>query len=281
MKSITYILSAIIGAAALSGCQETVQLDLKQTPPKVVIEGQVTNHPGYQSVKISRSVDFYSSGQSPRITNATVIVTDSDGNEIEFVHNPNNHPDSAGVYIPSPSFVGEIGKTYSLRVSVGSEIFEASDKMVSVIDMDSLKYRINEDEREDPKTDGKFYELLMYAKEPQNESNFYLFKFYRNDSLTTYGDTDIYYSDDKYLAENIDGVTSPIYYAPQDKGKVEMYSLSRVGYVFFNDLSTLLNNDGGGMFGPIPSTPRTNLTNGALGFFQVSAVNSIEITVEE
>jgi hypothetical protein len=147
--------------------------------------------------------------------------------------------------------------------------------------MDSLRYRINEDEQDDPKTEGKFYELLMYTKEPQDQVNFYLFKFYRNDSLLTYSDTDIYYSDDKYLAEKIDGVESPIFYAPSDKGRVEMYSLSRVGYVFYNDLSTLLNNDGGGMFGPIPSTPRTNLSNGALGFFQVSAMNSIEIIVEE
>ena len=281
MKRIYNIFAVITGSIAISACQETVQLDLKQTPPKIVIEGQVTDQPGHQSVKVSRSVDFYSSGEAPTIDNATVIVTDNDGNEFTFVHNPNAVPDSAGIYIPETPFVGVIGKTYSLHVQVGQEIFEASDKLVNVIDMDSLKYRINDDEKEDPKTFGKFYELLMYAKEPQDETNFYLFKFYRNDSLLTYSDTDIYYSDDKYLAENIDGVTSPIYYAPNDKGRVEMYSLSRVGYVFYNDLWTLLNNDGGGMFGPIPTTPRTNLSNGALGFFQVSAMNSIEIVVEE
>jgi hypothetical protein len=59
-----------------------------------------------------------------------------------------------------------------------------------------------------------------------------------------------------------------------------MFSISRLGYVYFNDLSSLLNNDAGGMFGSVPAAPRTNLTNGALGFFQVSAVDISEIRVE-
>jgi hypothetical protein len=149
-----------------------------------------------------------------------------------------------------------------------------------VIPIDSLKYQVNEDQEEDPVDEGKIYELLMFAREPQDENNYYLFRFFRNDSLTFFNDTDIYYTDDEFLAEKIDGVPSPIYYAKNDVGKVEVFSLSRVGYVYFNDLWAILNNDGGGMFGPIPSSPRTNLTNGALGFFQVSAVNVSEIKVE-
>lgn len=62
--------------------------------------------------------------------------------------------------------------------------------------------------------------------------------------------------------------------------RVEIYSLSRNGYVLYNDLFLILNSDGGGMFGAIPSSPRTNLTNGALGFFQVSAVNEKELLIE-
>jgi hypothetical protein len=75
-------------------------------------------------------------------------------------------------------------------------------------------------------------------------------------------------------------VPSPVYYAQNDKARLEVYSLTRRGYIFYNDLSIVLNNDGGGMFGPIPSSPRTNLTNGALGFFQVSAVQEKETFIE-
>jgi hypothetical protein len=269
----------LIGALLFS-CEETTQLDLRQAPPRIVIEGLLTDRPGYQSVTVSRSTDFYGSGQSPRVSNATVAVTDNSGVVVHYVHNPRHHVDSAGIYIPEIDFTGEIGKTYTLSVHVDGEVFEASDALSRVIPIDSLKFQVNQDEADDPKDEGKIYELLVFAREPQDEENYYLFKYFRNDSLALYNPTDIYYSDDQLLAEEIDGVPSPVFYGTNDKARLEVYSLTRKGYVFFNDLSAILNNDGGGMFGSIPSSPRTNLSNGALGFFQVSAVQDKVIYIE-
>jgi hypothetical protein len=262
------------------GCEETTELDLRQTPPRIVIEGLVTNKPHYQSVKISRSAAFYGSGATPRITDATVRVTDDQGTEFIFVHNPRNHADSMGIYLPATPFVGTIGRTYTLYVVADGQDFQATDQMFSVTPIDSLNFRINEDQQDEPEDPGKIYEMLLFAREPQDETNYYLFKYYRNDSLTVFNPTDIYYSDDQLLGENISGIPSPVYYAVDDKARLEVYSLTRSGYVFYNDLSTSLNNDGGGMFGPIPATPRTNLTNDALGFFQVSAVVEEETYIE-
>jgi hypothetical protein len=275
-----YFIISILAALTLISCDEPIILDAEQTSPQVVIEGLVTDRPGRQSVKITRSVGFYESGKTPRLTNATVSVKDDLGQVFTFVHNPNSHADSAGIYVPQTPFTGQIGRTYTLTVDVDGERYEASDLLGSVITMDSLKYEINENQEEDPDKEGKIYELLMFAREPQDQQNFYLFKFFRNDSLVFFNDTDIYYTDDEFLAENINGASSPVYYGKDDMAKVEVYSLSREGYVFFNDMSTLLNNDGGGMFGPIPSLPRTNLSNNALGFFQVSAVNTSTVRVE-
>jgi hypothetical protein len=276
MRSII-ILSFV--AFILISCDEPIHLDLDQTPSQIVIEGLVTNKPGYQRVKITRSVDFYGTGKTPRVTDAVVMVKDDLGETVTFFHNPNNHADSAGIYIPITPFTGQIGRIYTLTVNVDGEVFEATDELFSVAPMDSLNYQVNEDEEEDPNEEGKIYELLMYMREPQDQENFYLFKFYRNDSLTYYSETDIYTSDDELLAEELEGVPSPVYYGLNDTSMVEIYSVSRVGYVYYGDLSTILNTDGG-MFGPIPASPRTNLSNGALGFFQVSAVNSIGIKIE-
>lgn len=274
--------SIILVAAALivTACEKTVLLDLEQAPIRVVIEGLVTNQPGYQVVKLSRSANFYESGATPRITNAFVTVSDDDGNEFVFIHNPSNHPDSMGYYLPQTPFTGVIGKTYSLHVDVDGETYEAQDKLYPVTTMDSLKFRINQNEKGDPKIDNRFYEILMYTKEPQESVDYYLFKFYRNDTLNLYNPSDIYFSDDKTLAEKINGIPSPVYYELGDSARVEMYSLSRTGFVFYNDLFNLINNDGG-MFSPPPANSRTNLSNGALGFFQVSAVDIAGLRVEE
>jgi hypothetical protein len=274
------IINTFLLAILFSSCDEPIRLDLRQTPPKIVIEGLVTDKPGLQSVKVTRSSDFYASGRTPRVEDADVQVFNDEGEEFHFVHNPRNHPDSVGIYVPATNFSGQIGKTYTLRVAVDGQVYEGSDKLTRVIDIDSLLYRENENQKEDPKEPGKIFEILMYAHEPQDEKNYYLFKFYRNDSLVFFNRTDIYYNDDKLLAENISGVASPVYYGRDDKARIAVYSLTRNGYVFYNDLSIILNNDGGGMFGPIPASPRTNLTNGALGFFQVSAVQESETLIE-
>jgi hypothetical protein len=274
------IIPIILTTLILSACEKTVYLDLEQNEPRIIIEGQVTNRLGYQYVKVSRSVGFYATGQSPRVENAVVMVSDDAGNDFEFVHNPGNKADSVGYYLPLTSFMGEIGRTYKLSVTVDGELYEAEDKLYSVTNIDSLSYRINDDEEEDPKDFGKFYEVLIFALEPQETTDYYLFKFYRNDSLKVYNDTEIYYADDEVLGEQIDGVPSPIYYAPGDTARVEAYSLSRNGFVFYNDLQTLLTNDGG-LFSQPPSNSRTNLSNGALGYFQASALNMKEIVIKE
>lgn len=267
-------------AALLVSCDEPIKLDLRQSPSRIVIEGLVTNNEAYQSIKITKSVGFYDTGETPRITNAVVTVSDDQGNVYPFVHNPGGNEDSTGIYIPETPFAGVVGRTYALKVDIDGELYEAEDQLLSVINMDSLKYQVNEDEADDPEEIGKIYELLIYAHEPQDETNYYLFKFFRNDSIMFENDTDIYYSDDKMLAGEIDGITSPIFFGHGDEGKVETFSMTRRGFVYYNDLSGLLNNDGGGMFGSIPASPRTNLSNNALGFFHVGSVSISEIEVE-
>lgn len=270
----------IIGSVLFWSCDEPVRLDVTQGESRIVIEGQVTNLEGQQYVKVSRSNGFYESGKTPRVTDASVIVKDDTGSEFQFIHNPGNYADSAGYYLPQTPFIGEVGKTYFLTVTIGDQTYEAQDNLFSVTTIDSLAYQIDEDEREDPEDEGKFYEVLIYAKEPQDTEDYYLFKFYRNDSLKLDFDTDIYFTDDETLGENIDGVSSPIFFAPGDKARCEIFSLSRQAFVFYSDLQSLLNNDGG-LFSQPPANSRTNLTNGALGFFQASAMHVSEIEIKE
>ncbi len=276
MKNVLLIL---LSSILFWSCEETVLLDLKQSSPRLIVEGQVTNQPGFQYVKLTRSVGFYDTGDSPAVTDASVVVTDNVGNEIVFLHNPGNDGDSTGFYLPATQFVGIVGRSYTLQITANGEVYEAKDDLQPVTPIDSLTYRINDDEQQDPKDSGKIYEVLFYAKEPQDRVDYYLLKYYRNDSLTVYFDTDIYYADDEVLGENIDGLPSPVYYAKGDTARVEMYSLTRTGFVFYNDLQSLLNSDGG-LFSQPPSNSRTNLSNGALGYFQASALNWKEIIIK-
>jgi hypothetical protein len=279
MKTKLNILFLAASVVLLSSCEKTVDLDINQTPQKVVVEGYVTDVADHNYVKVSRTNNFYSTGNSPRVTDATVMVEDSEGNIYNFVHYSGSSDDSLGFYFPEVPFAGVAGRSYLLSVTTGGETFTAEDELVRLVPMDKLEYRVNEDEKQDPEDEGRFFEVLLFVKEPKETKDYYLFKCYRNDTLTYANENDIYYSDDELIGENIDGVPLPIFYAQDELAGVEVYSLSRDAFIYYRDLQKLLTNDGG-LFGTPPANPRTNITGGALGFFQVSSIQSGEITIE-
>ncbi|MEQ8478899.1 DUF4249 domain-containing protein [Fulvivirga sp.] len=270
---------AIIAIVVFTACEETVQLDLKESESVVIIDGLVSDQFKNQYVKVSRSIDFYAEGTSKAITNATVSVTDG-ATTYNYIHNPTLDSDNDGVYFSTVPFSGEVGKTYQLTVQVDGTNYTAEDNLYPVTAIDSLTVIVNEDEFDEPERKNYFYEILFYAHEPQETKDFYLFKFYRNDTLVLDSPTDIYFSNDDLLAEEINGIPTASFYKLGDIGKVEMYSISNAGFIYYNDLINLLQSDGG-MFGSPPVNPRTNIEGGALGFFQASSVVSESIKVEE
>ncbi|WP_420386634.1 DUF4249 domain-containing protein [Roseivirga sp.] len=278
MKNIkTYILALGL-LLTIMGCEETITIDSPETENKVVIEGLVTNVQGQSYVKVSRNRSFYDEGSTDRITNAQVAITTSGGEQVVLVHNPSGEAESEGFYYPNANFAGAIGSTYTLNVEVDGTTYSATDELLPVTQIDSLTVKVDPDEFEDPEEPGRFLAVFFFAKEPQDREDYYLFKFYRNDELVLDWPTDIYVFDDETLGESIDDIEIAGYYQEGERAKVEMYSLSREGFIFYSDLNNLINNDGG-MFSPPPANPRNNLSNGALGFFQASAVASLEITV--
>lgn len=278
MKKLHSIITILL-LSALFACEETITLDLDQTESAIVIEGLITDKPGKQYVKISRTAGFYDEGATEKITTASVIVTDDLGNTITFNHNPENKTGKEGFYFASDSFVGKIGRTYSLSAVVEGKSYQAEDELLPVTTIDSLSYRINEDQQDDPKILNRIYELLTFMKEPQDTKDYYLFKYYRNDTINTFNQsTDVYFADDQGVGEDIDGFASPVYFEMGDSARIELHSLSRNAFLFYSDLSSLLNSDGG-MISPPPVNPRSNLSNGALGFFRTSAINSRTIRI--
>lgn len=275
-----YILLTILLGGLLVACEKTIVLDVDESASVVVIEGLVTDQTSYSYVKLSRSVGFYDTGDTPRITDAIVTVVDNLGTETVFTHNPNNDDDSVGYYLPPSGFVGVVGRTYSLTVEADGEVYTAEDELHRAAPIDSLGYQIDEDEFEDDDRDtDRYYELLLYAPEPQDTEDYYLFNFYRNDSLVTEDDGDVYLISDELLGDRINGVNSPVHFALGDSAAVEIMNLSRLGYIYYSDLSSLLSNDGG-LYTPPPANPRTNLSNGALGFFQASGEVRAGLVIE-
>lgn len=294
MKSIVTFF--IICSLVVWSCDEPIYLGLDQVESKMVIEGLVTSDDIQHYVKISQTKDFYEQGRTDRIANAQVTVEDDNGNVYTYIHNPQNKNSLEGYYFSETAFAGNVGSTYSMTVVVDGVTYTGQDKLMPVSAIDSLTWEVDPDEYQEYLEDIEeaindndaewveellnYYAVFFHAREPQDRVDYYLFKFYRNGEEVRDFDTDIYFAEDTFVGETIDYLEIADYYALGDTVSAEMYSITRAGYIYYSDLFNVLNNDGG-MFGPIPANPRNNLTNGALGFFQASAVDRKTIVITE
>lgn len=277
MKHISkYIFGLIL--ISFFACEKTVTLDTDPTEAKLVIEGLITNNSDLNYIKLTRSRDFYSSGLAEGIQDADVVVNDDMGGEVHYLHNPENQPELDGVYLPETPYAGVVGNTYTMSVMVDGESYTAQETLLPVTKIDSLTVIVNEDELADPDEEEHFFEVLFYAEEPQDRVDHYLFKFYGNDELVKDSEEDIYFAEDEFIGEAIDDLPIAGFFALDDLVRVEMYSITREAFIYYNDLFNIINNDGG-MFSPPPANPRNNLSNGALGYFQVSAFEMDEIVI--
>ena len=276
MRYIQIIIFSIVVIIGLSSCEEVINIDVEQAPSQLVIDGLVTDEDTIHVVRLSLSGGF-DGGVPAEVTNAMVEVRDNLGNIYNYTHNPEGLDSLQGYYYSDQKYMGRVNGIYQLDVSVGTKSYTAMDTLRAVSSIDSLSIRIDDQAVKDSENDGKIYQVLLYAREPQETIDFYYFKFYRDSVLEV--DDNIYVFDDKVLGGSLDGLPSPILFREGELAGVEIYGLTRVQFVYLTDLGSLLNNDGG-MFSPPPANPRSNIKGGALGFFQVSGLNRASILIE-
>lgn len=253
--------------ACLSSCIETIEPDLDEFKPQVVIEGLVTNQNRPQVVKVRKTRSFYSQEEQTYIADAIVEISDNAGNTHILVHMGNGQYES--------NFTGIIGRTYTLKVSAEGITYEASSPMNPITKIDSLAYEYNDTESFIREIG---YYVSLRAAEPQDTKDYYLWKFYRNGKLEN-GPEDIVFIDDDQLGDNLNGIQAPYVFELGDTVRVEMYSLTEPAFKFYNSLNNNLNNEGG-FFSSPPANPPSNINNGALGLFQVSALEIGEVVIK-
>ena len=268
------ILFPALFVLVLSSCEKTVELDLEQSQAATIIEGLITDQAGKQYIRISRSAGFYSNGQNPPVSGAAVTVEDNEGNIYAFAEQ------APGYYVPAGGFAGKVGNTYTMTAMVGETVYTAAEKMNYVAPFDSLAIPIDEEEQANPEDEGRFYEVLVYIKEPQATVDYYLAKFYRNDTIQNWDGEWAFAYDDLLLSEDISNLPVPFYYAKDDMARVEMYALTRECYKYYLGLNENINNDGG-MFSGQPANLRSNIEGGAIGYFQVSGLAVAEMKVAD
>jgi hypothetical protein len=249
-------------------CQEVVEIDVNEGGAKLVVDGLITNNMGESYIKLSTTQDLFSAEEPPKVSDATVTISDNLGNSFSF------NLTEPGLY-QNTSFQGIEGRDYTLLINYSGQNYSATSTLLPVSDIDSLKYAYL------PKTTftKEGYHVFLFAKEPKNETNFYRFLVYENDSLYN-GTFDLFVRSDEIVDEYIMGADMGYVFQKGDTVKIEMQSLTKHAYEYYTNLLNVLSNDGG-LFSSPPVNPKTNLSNGAIGIFRASGSSAKEIIIKE
>lgn len=289
-----------VTASFFYSCEETINPDLEDADPKLVVDAWLTNKVEDQVVKLSWTQPYLENTLPTGVSGATVVVT-YDGGEITFSEDAN----AAGTYRWTPTdatsaeVFGTIGRNYKLTVQVGAETFEATSRINRTVAIDSISFEFEEN---DPQYPDNSYTAEFWATDPVGKGDTYWIRSYKNGvALLKPSEINVAYDAGFTAGGNFDGVTflpplrsvnpdeedendeplSP--YEPGDSVYVEIHSITLEAYNFLNQV--IIQTDRPGGFAELFSTPlanvSTNITNldpngtKAVGFFNVSAVSGM------
>jgi hypothetical protein len=246
-------------------CQKVVTLNLTSAPPQLIIQGNITDTQGPDTVKIMRSVNFYADNNFPNVGGATVIISDNNGARETLTEI------AKGIYITN-TLKGTPGNTYTLVATVNDTTYTATSTMPKPVDLDSVTFLISSTFQKDKIT------AVANFQDPVGIDNYYRFQEHINGALYTrtffaFSDR---LSDGRYV--NLNLRTDTINIHPGDLLQVDMFSVDKNDYNYFFELSQSTTT---GAFGTnaSPSNPVTNISNGAYGYFSAHTVRSRTVSV--
>ena len=258
MKRLIYIL---VFAFVASSCEKVIQLELNDSDPVVVVEGDITTEAGPYTIKLTRSKNYFEDNAFPALTGANVTVTDDQGgSEVLTEIQP-------GIYELS-SMTGTPGRTYSLTVEENGNEYSASAKMQNMVEIDTLLQEYQDGSL--PFVDSGYYVNMSY-QDPV-ETNYYQVRVYRNGEIydrTINHDT---YEDAQFNGNAVSFTLLQYPFELGDTAMVELIAFDEKTYDYFISLIEV-NASNDQNTGAIPQNPPTNISNGALGLFGAFAVD--------
>lgn len=258
-------------AFLVSSCTEIIDIDINASDPEMVVEATIGMDEAAKVV-LTRTIGLDDTNDFSKVENAVVTISDNEGNsEILTEEMP-------GVY-KSKTMLGEVGRTYSLKVESDTKIISSICKIPDYVAIDSLSV-INSIYPGGGGPMGNmqsadFYEINVTYTDPAEQKNYYRVLLFLNG--VPLSGNNVYA--DRFTNGN--QVTNTlIMYNPEikngDKIMIEMECIDKSVFDYFESLG---NSAMGPRNSSSPANPYTNLTGGLLGFFSAHTVERREYVV--
>lgn len=255
------IFIAIILSFFLSSCEEVIDLKLDTTSSKIVIQGNIFDQPGPYIVTLSQTVDFDEASNYPPISGATVVISDDQNNTDTLSET------TAGTYVTS-KLVGVPGHTYNLTVTTGGKTYSAVSKMPEPVNIDSVYTE------EISFNNAKLISIKF--NDPANIKNYYrvveFINSERQEAIQTINDE--YYDGEtiKYSVRSGSGRNSENL-KTGDAITIWLESIDKGVYDYFRTAGGDMSQSSS------PSNPISNISNGALGYFNACSIKTSTLVV--
>lgn len=248
----------------LFSCQKVIDIHPSTGEEKVIIQAYLYKDSVAQVV-ITKSTDYLAKTPPPHISNAVVTISDNHGN-VERLQWSRFMEQFESVRIK-----GVIDDTYTVNVYLGGQSYSATSTLLYVDPIDSIEVV----KKNFFGTDGYYIEL--FGTIPVTPDKYFLFKGYSNGQLMN-GEYGIYYADNTMISGVVNGYQVGIETRPDETTLLEMYSITKPVYQFYEAANLQLNNDGG-YFSTPPANVPSMFSNGAIGIFQCSDVQRLSTYV--
>lgn len=257
MKFLAFLSSITFALLAVS-CEKVIDIKVPNNEPVLVIESYIEED-SLCFVQLSTTIDIFDGQIPPFVENATITLADDLGNQEMLLY------DFSGRYY-GMSMRGQVGRTYTLSVSVDGKEYQASSSLLPVVPIDSISV-------EEADTFGFFAtdlkDVRLHYTDPSTAQNSYITKFVY---IPNPNNDDAFFFERKYLLndDNKNGQANSVFLfsQPIESGDVivaELRSIDQAVFDYFFSIEDALT--GNSFTSAAPANPKTNWSNGALGYF--------------
>lgn len=264
MKKVLFLLSLLF---ILQSCQDVIELDLNDAPPRLVIDAFIElNEDGSTttSVKLTRSAPFYQE-EITIVPDAQVRIIREDGVVFNLTNNNNE-------FYTTEQLAVEPGVDYTLEIVDQGFTYRATERLettVPIIDVEELEITGL----------GELTRITAFYNDPIGLGDYYLF---------TYRDANNFQvdvGDDRFF----DGNRAPSIFfledlQPRTAINITIKGIDQNCFNFYEKLIQQADGGGGGPFSTPPATVRgnvintTNAANFPFGYFRISQVYEFNYT---
>ena len=284
MKKIMLLATVIISGLFIS-CQEVITVDLEEGQNRLVVEGRIEKSKnadsGHQRINLSTTGDYFINNTTPRVSGASVSITDDHGQIVNFSENV----DQAGLY-ETFNLLPEIGRTYTLSITYNGQTYRAVETLLPVAAIDSI-YQVFVAENT---FDEAGIRIKIDYTDPANGTNYYYWEqFQDGDSKITPNPGTkwtIIGNDELYNGQRFIGKipNDELIYISGQKAIVRQIALSDYAYKYYFALFDQEGRRGGLSAPPAPIRGNieniSNLDDYALGYFYAAETDEAALVVK-